>query len=132
MITKMERYRKIVAVLARHGVGIVDDQFIKHEAGDLARADHLRRVCEELGTMFIKFGQILSTRSDLLSEAYRVELAKLQDEVTPLPVETILNVIREDLGSGPEELFAFFDHEPLGSASIAQVHAARLFDGREV
>src|SRR3954447_14088884 len=132
MITKIERYRKIVAVLARHGIGVLDDELIKHEGGDQARGEHLRRSCEELGTMFIKFGQILSTRSDLLPEAYRVELAKLQDDVSPLPVETILNVIREDLGSGPEELFAFFDHEPLGSASIAQVHAARLFDGREV
>jgi ubiquinone biosynthesis protein len=132
MIAKLERYRKIVAVLARHGIGVLDDELIKHEAGDQARGEHLRRGCEELGTMFIKFGQILSTRSDLLPEAYRVELAKLQDEVSPLPVETILEVIREDLGSGPEDLFAFFDPKPLGSASIAQVHAARLFDGREV
>jgi ubiquinone biosynthesis protein len=132
MITKMDRYRKIVAVLARHGIGVVDDQFIKHEAGDRARAEHLRRGCEELGPLFIKFGQILSTRSDLLPDAYRLELAKLQDEVIPLPVNRIIEVIREDLGSAPEELFASFDPEPLGSASIGQVHAARLFDGREV
>jgi ubiquinone biosynthesis protein len=132
MITKMERYRKIVAVLARHGIGIVDDQFIKHEGGNQSRAEHLRRGCEELGTMFIKFGQILSTRSDLLPEAYRVELAKLQDEITPLPVEMIIEVIREDLGSEPAELFGSFDRKPLGSASIGQVHGARLFDGREV
>jgi ubiquinone biosynthesis protein len=132
VITKMERYRKIVAVLATHGIGVVDDEFIKHEAGDQARAEHLRRGCEELGTMFIKFGQILSTRSDILPEAYRVELAKLQDQVAPLPVNAIVEVIREDLGSAPEALFASFDENPLGSASIAQVHAARLFDGREV
>lgn len=132
MITKIERYREILSVLTRHGIGVVDDEFIKHQAGDGARAEHLRRVCEELGTVFIKFGQILSTRGDLLSEAYRVELAKLQDEVAPLPGSTIAEVIREDLGSAPEELFAFFDRKPLGSASIAQVHAARLFDGREV
>jgi hypothetical protein len=56
MITKSERYREILAVLARDGIGVIDDQSIKHEAGDRARAEHLRRACEELGTMFIKLG----------------------------------------------------------------------------
>ncbi len=132
VITKSARYREILAVLARHGIGILDAEFIKHEAGDQARAEHLRRACEELGTMFVKLGQILSTRSDLLPDAYRMELAKLQDEVAPLPGDAIADVIREDLGSPPEQLFAFFDRNPLGSASIGQVHAARLLDGREV
>ncbi len=132
MITKSKRYREILAVLVRHGIGIVDDELIKHEAGDRARAEHLRRACEELGTMFIKLGQMLSTRSDLLSEAYRTELAKLQDEVAPLPADAIADVIREDLGGLPDKLFAFFDAKPLGSASIGQVHAARLSDGRDV
>jgi ubiquinone biosynthesis protein len=132
VITKSERYREILATLARHGIGVVDDEFIKHEAGDQARAEHLRRACEELGTMFVKLGQMLSTRGDLLPEAYRTELAKLQDEVVPLPANVITGVIREDLGAAPDKLFAFFDVQPLGSASIGQVHAARLFDGREV
>ncbi len=132
MITKSERYREVLAVLARHGIGVVEDQLIKHEAGDRARAEHLRRACEELGAMFIKLGQLLSTRGDLLPEAYRTELAKLQDEVAPLPVKAIAEVIREDLGAPPDQIFAFFDPEPLGSASIGQVHAARLADGREV
>jgi hypothetical protein len=100
-ISKSERYREILAVLARHG--IVDDELIKHEAGDRARAEHLRRACEELGTMFIKLGQMLSTRSDLLSEAYRTELAKLQDEVAPLPADAIADVIQEDLGGLPDK-----------------------------
>ena len=72
-------------MLARHGIGVMDDEFIHHEAGDQARAEHLRRACEDLGTLFIKLGQVLSTRADLLPDAYRVELAKLQDEVAPLP-----------------------------------------------
>ena len=131
-ISKSERYREIFAVLARHGIGVVDDELIKHQAGDRARAEHLRQACEELGTMFIKLGQMLSTRSDLLPEAYRTELAKLQDEVAPLPADAITNVIREDLGELPDKLFAFFDAKPLGSASIGQVHSARLFDGRNV
>jgi ubiquinone biosynthesis protein len=132
MITKSHRYREILAVLTRHGIGIADDEFIKHEAGEQARAEHLRRACEELGTMFVKLGQILSTRGDLLPDAYRAELAKLQDEVAPVPTKAIADVIRDDLGAPPEKLFAFFDSEPLGSASIGQVHAARLFDGRDV
>ena len=132
MISKSERYREILGVLAHHGIGVVDDEFIKHEAGDRARAEHLRRACEELGTMFIKLGQALSTRGDLLPDVYRIELAKLQDEVTPLLTSAIIDVIREDLGATPEQIFAFFDEKPLGSASIAQVHAARLVDGREV
>jgi ubiquinone biosynthesis protein len=132
MITKSERYREVLVVLARHGIGVVEDEIIKHKAGDRARAEHLRRACEELGTMFIKLGQLLSTRSDLLSEAYRTELAKLQDEVPPLPVAVIAEVIREDLGALPDQIFGSFDREPLGSASIAQVHAARLADGRQV
>lgn len=132
MISKTQRYREILGVLARHGIAIVDDEFIKHEAGDQARAEHLRRACEELGTMFIKLGQALSTRGDLLPDAYRVELAKLQDEVAPLPAGVIADVIREDLGAAPDKLFTSFDTEPLGSASIAQVHPARLSDGREV
>ncbi len=132
MITKSKRYREILAVLGRHGIGVVDDQFVKHEAGDRARAEHLRRACEELGTMFIKLGQLLSTRGDLLPDAYRTELAKLQDEVASLPADAIAAVIREDLGAPPDKLFASFNLEPLGSASIGQVHAARLFDGRDV
>ena len=132
MITKRERYREILAVLARHGIGVVDDELLKHEAGDRARAEHLRRACEELGTMFIKLGQVLSTRTDLLPEVYRAELAKLQDEVPPLPEHVIADVIREDLGAPPDKIFAFFDQTPLASASIGQVHVAKLFDGREV
>src|SRR4029077_20594757 len=77
VITKSERYREILATLARHGIGVVDDEFIKHEAGDRARAEHLRRACEELGTMFVKLGQMLSTLGDPLPEAYRTELAIL-------------------------------------------------------
>jgi ubiquinone biosynthesis protein len=132
VITKGERYREILAALARQGIGIVEDELIKHEAGDQARAEHLRRACEELGTTFTKLGQVLSTRSDLLPEVYRAELAKLQSNVPPLPECVIGDVIEEDLEAPPHKIFAFFDQTPLGSASIGQAHAARLFDGREV
>lgn len=131
--TKAQRYREIVGTLARHGIGVVGEQIGKDEDDrDRLRAEHMRLACEELGTTFIKLGQALSTRGDLLPEAYRRELMKLQDAVPPVPVAAAAEVIREDLGAPPEELFAFFDREPLGSASIGQVHAARLADGREV
>jgi ubiquinone biosynthesis protein len=131
--SKDERFREILATLARHGFGMMEDHFVGDGAErDRSRAERLRLACEELGTMFIKLGQMLSTRGDLLPEPYRLELAKLVDSVPPLPVEVITQVIREDLGASPEAIFAVFDPEPLGSASIGQVHTARLVDGRDV
>jgi len=131
--TKAQRYREIVATLARHGIGIVGDQLGKaHDDREQSRAEHARHACEELGTTFIKLGQMLSTRGDLLPEAYRRELMKLQDSVPALPWSVITAVIREELGSKPEVLFASIDHKAIGSASIGQVHAARLNDGRDV
>jgi ubiquinone biosynthesis protein len=131
--SKDERYREILATLARHGFGAIGDHFVGDgDERERSRAEHLRHACEELGTMFIKLGQMLSTRGDLLPEAYRAELAKLVDNVPPLPAEVIAEVIREDLGAAPEEIFATFDLEPIGCASIGQVHTARLLDGRDV
>jgi ubiquinone biosynthesis protein len=82
--------------------------------------------------LFVKLGQMLSTRSDILPEAYRAELAKLQDDVPPLPTERIAEVVEEDLGATLPVLFSRFGETPLGSASIGQVYAACLTDGREV
>jgi ubiquinone biosynthesis protein len=131
--SKAQRYREIVGTLARHGIGAVGEQIGKEEEDrDRVRAEHVRLACEELGPAFIKLGQALSTRADLLPDAYRVELMKLQDDVPPVPAAVVAQVIREELGAPPEELFAFFDRGPLASASIGQVHAARLADGREV
>jgi ubiquinone biosynthesis protein len=124
--TKGARYRQIMATLARHGIGSMLG------ADDAARARHVREACEELGTTFIKLGQLLSTRADLLSAEYRDELRKLQDSVAPIPARDVAQIIREELGAPPDEIFAFFDPEATASASIGQVHAARLADGREV
>jgi ubiquinone biosynthesis protein len=93
-ISKSERYREILGVLVRHGIGVIDDELVRHESGEQARAEHVRRACEELGVMFIKLGQMLSTRADLLPQAYRTELAKLQDEVVSLPAHVIAEVWR--------------------------------------
>jgi ubiquinone biosynthesis protein len=82
--SKDERYREILATLAKHGFGMVGDHFVADDAErERSRAERLRLACEELGTMFIKLGQMLSTRGDLLPEAYRAELGKLVDDCPP-------------------------------------------------
>lgn len=129
---KSRRYREIVTVLARHGFRIVDGELFHKEDKDHLRAEQLRLACEELGTMAIKLGQMLSTRSNILSEPYRQQLSKLQSDVPPVPTQIIEQVIQQSLGESPQNLYAYFDEKPLGSASIGQVHAARLKDGRSV
>ena len=91
-----------------------------------------RMALEEAGTTFIKMGQILSTRTDVLPSDFIQELTKLQDSLTPLPLETVEAVIKNELGRPVSELFATFDPKPLGVASIGQVHGATLADGTEV
>jgi len=96
------------------------------------RAERLRRALEDLGPIFVKFGQILSTRRDLLPDDISDELARLQDRVPPFPGAVARKIIEKSLGESLEEVFASFDEEPLASASIAQVHAARLKSGEDV
>ena len=144
------RYRQIGTTLRRHSLGFLAgllgverlNPFRRGAngaaTGEGAGADasaspeHLRLALEELGPTFIKLGQLLSTRSDLLPEAYVDELAKLQDSAPPVPVDVIRDVIRRELGGEPEDLFARFDDVPLASASIGQAHAATLRDGTQV
>jgi ubiquinone biosynthesis protein len=93
------------------------------------------RLCqglERLGPIFVKFGQVLSTRRDLLPANYADELARLQDRVAPFPAVTSRALVEQAFGRSVEEIFARFDAEPIASASIAQVHFAQLKDGREV
>ncbi|MEF3193087.1 MAG: ubiquinone biosynthesis regulatory protein kinase UbiB [Halothiobacillaceae bacterium] len=97
-----------------------------------SRGERLRQALEELGPIFVKFGQALSTRRDLLPEDVADELAKLQDRVPPFPGTQARALIEKALGKPVGELFLEFDETPLASASIAQVHPARLPDGREV
>ena len=96
------------------------------------RAIRLRRALEDLGPIFVKFGQIISTRRDLMPEDIADELANLQDQVPPFPGAEARAIIERALHSQIDELFADFDETPLASASIAQVHSARLKDGRDV
>ncbi len=143
---KIARYRQIAQVLVRHGFGYLVSQvglgylvpfhwgLFGHprRAIPYTQAEHLRLAFQELGATFIKLGQILSTRSDLLPPQFIAELSKLQDAVPPHPGSVIMAQITQDLGKPTSEIFETFDKEPLGSASIGQVHAARLFTGEEV
>jgi len=94
--------------------------------------EHLRLAFEELGVTFIKLGQILSVRPDLLPDSYIQELSKLQDKVPPVDSESIRKVIEEEFGRPCEAIFDYFEDEPLASASIGQVHRARLKTGEKV
>lgn len=142
----LKRYRQIAEVLVRHGLGSLLGAFGLDRFVPFGRAlprplrhsnashtpEHLRKALEELGATFIKLGQILSTRADLLPSAYQIELARLQDQIEPLPGDVIEEIVQAELGRPLHEVFASFDHEPLAAASIGQVHAATLLNGVEV
>lgn len=133
----LNRSRQIARVLLSHGWNFVknDEEQPDRTALTLttqARPLHLRLALEELGTTFIKLGQILSTRADLLPPEYLVELRKLQDAAPPVPFEDIQAALLAELGRPLENFFAMFDPKPLAAASIGQAHAAILWDGTKV
>ena len=97
-----------------------------------SRGESLRLALEELGPIFIKFGQLLSTRRDLLPPDIADELARLQDRVPPFPPEQAVALIEQQLGARIDQVFSRFEHQPLASASVAQVHAAQLRSGEDV
>jgi ubiquinone biosynthesis protein len=142
------RMQEIAGVLIRHGLGeavrrlgMADTleraghALHRDSAAHLARLsppEQVRRAFEELGPTFVKLGQVLAGRSDLLGPDWLRELSKLHSGVPPVPTELLRGQLREDLGGEPETVFAHFDPAPLAAASIAQVHRARLHDGTEV
>lgn len=137
------RYREIATVLSRRGLvhllhmvtnRFTPARFFRRGRPPLAdtKPEEIRKALEELGTTFIKLGQILSTRPDLVTPAYQAELTKLQDTAPPVPAAEIRRVIEGSLGKPASQLFATFDDRPLAAASIGQVHAATLHDGTEV
>ena len=98
----------------------------------LSRGECLRRACEDLGPIFVKFGQLLSTRPDLVPADIVQELNHLQDNVAPFANEEFLRIVETTLGAKVGDIFASYEHAPLASASVAQVHSAVLQDGRDV
>jgi predicted unusual protein kinase regulating ubiquinone biosynthesis (AarF/ABC1/UbiB family)/nucleotide-binding universal stress UspA family protein len=127
------RATRIGRVLAKQGF---QELFHAAKAGDeeaiRERAQRLRAAMEELGPTFAKMGQILSTRPDLLPQAFVEELATLQDRVTPLTEEEVVKVMEEELGVPWEDVFESIDAEPMAAGTIAQVHRATLSDGERV
>ncbi|AXE32322.1 ubiquinone biosynthesis protein UbiB [Chromobacterium phragmitis] len=144
----LPRLREISGILIRHGLGEFAQRLklprAMEKAGEWLNlslpenesgqptAVRVRLAFEELGPTFIKLGQILSTRVDVFPPDWIEEFEKLQNRVPPVPAEAVRRLVKEALGSEPGELFAEFDMRPIGSASIAQVHRARLKDGSEV
>ncbi len=135
----METVRHVSEVAIRHGFGYF---FERHNLWDLVPGRkrsttpvpsqlgrHLREMLEELGPTYVKFGQVLSTRPDVVPPEMIQELARLQDQVTPIPFSTVRTVIEEDLGLTVERLFEWIEEAPLASASIGQVHRAGLPGG---
>ncbi|HEY9205010.1 MAG TPA: AarF/ABC1/UbiB kinase family protein [Candidatus Methanoperedens sp.] len=145
----VKRYREIVDVMIRHGFGYLVDRFglrpfrsmrerlfrpspLREQLLILSEAERLRLALEELGPTFIKFGQILSTRHDLLPPEYIKELSKLQDRIAPFEYAEAKKMIEKELGKTIEEIFLSFDPEPIAAASIGQVYRARLTGGEDV
>ena len=139
----VRRYHKIINVLIKYGFEYVLFKFGNFSsrrvhfrksisAGQYTFVKKLPAIFSELGTTFIKFGQILSTRHDLFSQDLIHELEKLQDEVPVFPFETARNIIETELKGGLEDIYSFFDRKPLAAASIGQVYRAVLIDGRQV
>ncbi|WPO99623.1 ubiquinone biosynthesis regulatory protein kinase UbiB [Pseudomonas sp. HR96] len=107
-------------------------RWLPRSAKELSRGARLRLALQDLGPIFIKFGQILSTRRDLLPEDIADELMLLQDRVPPFDPQKAMQLIEEQLGAKITDVFSRFDVEPLASASVAQVHSAQLKTGEEV
>jgi len=144
----LNRYSQILGILFKYGFGdLVEtlkiDQYLeiglqmisrkkRARVEKSTRAERIRMAFEELGPTYIKLGQILSTRPDLVTPDLISELAKLQDEVPPFPFNDARNIIENELGQPLEESFSAFEKKPLASASIGQVHRAELLDGDSV
>ncbi len=147
-VRDLGRLQEIASVLIRHGFGDVVRRMgladLLEKAGHALHWDdaqayahmpppqRVRRALEELGTTFVKLGQILSTRVDQFEPEWIEQFGQLQDHAPPSPWPDVLAQLTEDLGAPPDAVFARFDPEPLAAGSIAQVHAARLEDGTEV
>jgi ubiquinone biosynthesis protein len=135
ILTTLVRYGYQDVVTALHLEGIarpIERVALGNALPQQDRPRRLRLVCEDLGPTFVKLGQLLSTRPDLLPEAYTNELAALRDDVKTFPFGQVESILNDEYGRPPGQIFASLDERPVASASISQVHRAILHDGRMV
>ena len=144
----LKRYRQILTILFKYGFGDLVDtlkieeyleiglQMIsrkrREQVEKLTRSERVRMALEELGPTFVKLGQMLSTRPDLIPVEFIEELSKLQDDVPPFAYAEVARIIESELGMAPGDIFQNFEETPLAAASIGQAHRARLKDQEEV
>jgi predicted unusual protein kinase regulating ubiquinone biosynthesis (AarF/ABC1/UbiB family) len=137
----LKRYKDIGRLLLKYG----DREMVRHagletvlaedqemEAPAEGKPEHLAQDLEALGPTFVKLGQLLSTRPDLLPEPYLDALSRLQDRVEPFPFEEVEEIVQQELGVRISKAFEHFEAEPIAAASLGQVHRATLRDGRPV
>ncbi|HEX3086132.1 MAG TPA: AarF/UbiB family protein, partial [Pyrinomonadaceae bacterium] len=135
---RLKRYAEIVALLVKYGRSDLVPQSSSILAGRLLKssetpkAEELADDLEKLGPTFIKLGQLLSTRGDLLPQPYLEALERLQDHIAPFPYEEVERIVSSELGARISKLFLDFDTQPTAAASLAQVHRATMRDGRAV
>lgn len=136
-LRNLSRYKDLLLLLKKHGgidmdkgaMAVPEDRGEQHEQ---LSAEELARDLEALGPVFVKIGQLLSSRPDIVTPAQAQALSRLTSDVAPESFEDIHAVVREELGADPETVFERFDKEPLAAASLGQVHIAHLRDGRKV
>src|SRR5205807_3368099 len=139
---RLKRYKDVVALFIKYGRGdLVQQTELTKISGNgdqgiaktaQAKAEEFASDLEKLGPTFIKLGQLLSTRADMLPEPYLDSLSRLQDDVEPFPFDEVEHIVSSELGGRLSKLFSEFEREPTAAASLAQVHRARMRDGREV
>jgi ubiquinone biosynthesis protein len=131
-LARCRRYGQLARLAVRHGLGPAAGLRRTRRRSAMAAGKALRDALQDAGGVFVKFGQVLSTRADLLPAALAAELSSLQDQVTAVPVALVRQTIERELAGPVDRLFARFDDIPLAAASLAQVHTAALASGEEV